>query len=152
MAIPISKSDLVSVHSLAEVNRWAKANDDNVSVAISKGWGEIRSAALNKYQAVSFDALTPETLPDLVKGYAVDLASDWLSSGSGRPAEIDTRATRARVWLSFLATGKDHSLDDAVLEIGTSTGSASVRVGAPGQLRFDADDPLGGLRRRVWPI
>lgn len=153
MPLPVTKADIVAVWSLAEVTRWAKAGGDpSIDVAISKGWGEIRSAALNRYTAESFDAITADTIPAVVKGYAVDLSTDWLSSGNARADEIETRAARARVWLSYLAGGSDHSFDGIAVPIGTSTGGASVRVGSTGKLKFDPDDRCGGMRRRVTGI
>ncbi len=149
MSIPVTKDDIVAVHGLADVNRWAKDDDNNVTIAIAKGWSEIRSAALNQYTADSFDAMS--SLPPIVLGYAVDLASDWLSSGNQRFDEIETRAVRARLWLARLATGFDHEFDAILTAKSEPSGGTSVRM--PNlDSRFDTDDPMGQLRRRILGI
>lgn len=155
MTPPITKSDLETVWTSGEIARWSKgvgnvANDGNIIAAILKGWGEVRSALLNRYPAASVDALTTSTLPDLARGYAVALAVDWLSAGSHPREEIESQAKQARIWLALIVSQRDHTFAGILVDLSAgSSGGGSARIGAPRRDPFDADDPYSPLRQRL---
>lgn len=148
MSTPISKADIAGVWSMAEVNRWAKNDDSNVDTAIANGLGEIRSAVGNRFDVVKFDALAADTMPSLVKGYAIDLASEWLSRGNKREPALEAAADKARAWLGLIVAGRDHTFDGILTPLGSATGGASARVGTS-RRRFDADDPCSSMARHT---
>lgn len=151
MPTPISKADIVGVWGLAEVNRWAKNSDPNVDVAIANGLGEIRSAVSNRFDPAGFDALTSDTMPSLVKGYAIDLASEWLSRGNKRELALETAADKARSWLALIVVGKDHTFDGTLVAAISPAGGTEARMPET-KNRFDSCDQFGGMRRRITGI
>lgn len=160
----ITQTDLENRVGVAEVSRYSRANGNLVTSAIAQAESKARSSALNTFSAASWDAMTSSNLPGEALYHLVSDAVDILSAGSGRPAEIQTKADEAKMWRSYLA-GDTVRCFDAILTKNTSaTGGDRARVGAPSATNvcatpttnptnvFDRENQNSELRFRVRNI
>ena len=145
MPLPIIKTDLQARLGAAEVTRYSRSVESNIDSAIEQAWGKFRSAALNVFTAASINALTATTLPKEAYSHIVSDAAEILSSGQGRPDDIDTKSEEAKQWRGWLAgasKGVVAIFDGILVKASTSAGFAARRETRVFTRTDDEDGPF----------